>query len=177
MSAKSVGAASTAQTAEYIVFVKAAQARRWQHQGSTSPAVEFERSVVFGQGGLEAGQSKHTRTPPLAAEQFIAAAALRHQVRKPVSVQGGLPQVTASAVQAPRRMPCATSAAQPQHLSSRSGDARIQTMKCKDCCGTSPVRPNPSLKRSANGRPPGPGRRYGVHFRQPGPGVLPLSPA
>jgi len=40
-----------------------------------------------------------------------------------------------------------------------------------------PVRPNPSLKRSANGRPPGPVWRYAVHFRQPGPGVLPLSPA
>jgi hypothetical protein len=39
------------------------------------------------------------------------------------------------------------------------------------------VRPNPSLKRSANGRPPGPVWRYAVHFRQPGPGVLPLSPA
>ena len=37
--------------------------------------------------------------------------------------------------------------------------------------------PNPSLKRSANGRPPGPVWRYAVHFRQPGPGVLPLSPA
>ena len=37
--------------------------------------------------------------------------------------------------------------------------------------------PNPSLKRSANGRPPAPGRWYGVHFRQPGPGVLPSSPA
>ena len=41
------------------------------------------------------------------------------------------------------------------------------------CC----VRPNPSLKRSANGRPPGPGPRYGVHFLSPGPGVLPSSPA
>ena len=39
------------------------------------------------------------------------------------------------------------------------------------------VWPNPSLKRSANGRPPGPVWRYGVHFRQPGPGVLPLSTA
>ena len=39
------------------------------------------------------------------------------------------------------------------------------------------VRPNPSLKRSANGRPPGPVWRYAVHFRQPGPGVLPLSSA
>ena len=37
--------------------------------------------------------------------------------------------------------------------------------------------PNPSLKRSANGRPPGPVWRYAVHFRQPGPGVLPLAPA
>jgi hypothetical protein len=40
-----------------------------------------------------------------------------------------------------------------------------------------PARPNPSLKRSANGRPPGPVWRYTVHFRQPGPGVLPSSPA
>ena len=37
--------------------------------------------------------------------------------------------------------------------------------------------PNPSFKRSANGRPPSPGRRYAVHFRQPGLGVLPSSPA
>ena len=39
------------------------------------------------------------------------------------------------------------------------------------------VGPNPSLKRSANGKPPGPVWRYAVHFRQPGPGVLPSSPA
>ena len=39
------------------------------------------------------------------------------------------------------------------------------------------ARPNPSFKRSANGRPPSPGRRYAVHFRQPGLGVLPSSPA
>ena len=39
------------------------------------------------------------------------------------------------------------------------------------------ARPNPSVKRSANGRPPGPGLRYAVHFLSPGPGVLPLSPA
>ena len=39
------------------------------------------------------------------------------------------------------------------------------------------VRPNPSLKLSPNGKPPGPRSRYGVHFLQRGPGVLPLSPA
>ncbi len=38
-------------------------------------------------------------------------------------------------------------------------------------------RPNPSLKPSPNGMPPGPGARYGVHFRSPGPGVMPLGPA
>ena len=38
-------------------------------------------------------------------------------------------------------------------------------------------RPNPSLKRSANGRPPAPGRWYAVHFHRPGAGVLPSSPA
>ena len=39
------------------------------------------------------------------------------------------------------------------------------------------VQPNPSLKRSANGRPPGPATGYGVHFPVAGPGVLPSSPA
>jgi hypothetical protein len=36
--------------------------------------------------------------------------------------------------------------------------------------------PNPTLNRSTNGRPPGPGRRYAVHCLRPGPGVLPSSP-
>ena len=39
------------------------------------------------------------------------------------------------------------------------------------------LRPNPSLKRSANGTPPGPRCRYGVHFLHRGPGVEPLAPA
>jgi hypothetical protein len=39
------------------------------------------------------------------------------------------------------------------------------------------VMPNPSLKGSTNGMPPGPGHRYGVHCLRPGPGVLPLAPA
>ena len=36
---------------------------------------------------------------------------------------------------------------------------------------------NPSLKLSPNGGPRGPGRRYAVHFRQPGPRVPPSVPA
>jgi hypothetical protein len=38
-------------------------------------------------------------------------------------------------------------------------------------------RPNPSVKRTRSGMPPGPGCRYAVHFRQPGPGVMPLRSA
>ena len=40
-----------------------------------------------------------------------------------------------------------------------------------------PVKPNPSLKQSANGMPPGPGLRYSIHSLSPGPGGIPLSPA
>ena len=37
--------------------------------------------------------------------------------------------------------------------------------------------PNPSYKPSTNGVPRGPGRRYVVHFRHPGPRVTPLVPS
>ena len=37
--------------------------------------------------------------------------------------------------------------------------------------------PNPSFKPSTNGVPRGPGWRYAVHFRHPGPRVTPLVPA
>jgi hypothetical protein len=39
------------------------------------------------------------------------------------------------------------------------------------------LRPNPSLKRSANGMPPRPGLWHIVHFHSPGLGVTPPSPA
>ena len=39
-----------------------------------------------------------------------------------------------------------------------------------------PTTPNPSFEARPNGKPPGPAWRYAVHFRQPGPGVLPLVP-
>jgi hypothetical protein len=42
--------------------------------------------------------------------------------------------------------------------------------------GVGSARPNPSLNRSTNGGPPGPGRWYAVHFHRPGPGVPPLAP-
>jgi len=36
--------------------------------------------------------------------------------------------------------------------------------------------PNPSVEARPNGKPPGPGHRYAVHFLWPGPGVLPSAP-
>ena len=52
--------------------------------------------------------------------------------------------------------------------------ARSPYQGCRASHGAS--RPNPSLKLSPNGGPRGPGRRYPVHFRQPGPRVPPLVP-
>ena len=52
-----------------------------------------------------------------------------------------------------------------------TGPGRLQHQRSKGA-----ALPNPSLKGSTNGGPPGPVRRYAVHFRQPGPGVPPLAP-
>jgi len=63
--------------------------------------------------------------------------------------------------------------------SCRSAKREAQSLphKINPLCRPRALMPNPSFKRSANGRPPSPGRRYAVHFRQPGLGVLPSSPA
>ena len=62
--------------------------------------------------------------------------------------------------------------------------ARVKSVQ--ESCGNSnppwprpPCRvvPNPSFKPSTNGVSRGPGRRYAVHFRQPGPRATPLVPA
>ena len=50
-----------------------------------------------------------------------------------------------------------------------SGEARA----CGQSNPTVAARPNPSFNRTRYGRPPWPGRRYALHFRQPGQGVLP----
>ena len=42
---------------------------------------------------------------------------------------------------------------------------------------TAMAAPNTSLEPRPNGGPPGPGWRYAVHFRQPGPGVPPSAPS
>jgi hypothetical protein len=102
------------------------------------------------------------------------------------SAQTRMPQENAAfAVCFARRMaPCKAikvSAADAGYrdCSCRMASRQPESCPCKFRCGHGlrAVMPNTSLKRSANGRPPGPGRWYAVHFHQPGPGVLPLSPA
>ena len=60
----------------------------------------------------------------------------------------------------------------------RGAEPEAKSHACKSTRASLPreLMPNPSLKRSANGRPPGPGWWYGVHFHQPRAGGMPLSP-
>jgi len=58
----------------------------------------------------------------------------------------------------------------------RSASVAVHSLFLRQC----PLRaalPNPSFKPSSNGVPRGPGWRYAVHFRHPGPRVTPLVPA
>jgi hypothetical protein len=68
-----------------------------------------------------------------------------------------------SAIQAPKIFPWLMRSALQGSKSAHHGKDRSH----------SAVMPNPSLKRSPNGGPPGPVWRYAVHFRQSGPGVPP----
>ena len=52
-----------------------------------------------------------------------------------------------------------------------------QTNSNQSAARSRALMPNPSFKPSSNGVPRGPGRRYAVHFRHPGPRVTPLVPS
>ena len=56
-------------------------------------------------------------------------------------------------------------------------ECKYWASQVKCACSQPPAGSNHSLKLSTNGMPPGPGRRYAVHFHRPGPGVMPLAPA
>ena len=64
------------------------------------------------------------------------------------------------------------------HLVGRSCQTSLFASKKKIAVNSgssqpSPAWPNPLVKRTRSGMPPGPGWRYAVHFRHPGPGVTP----
>jgi hypothetical protein len=59
----------------------------------------------------------------------------------------------------------------------KASRAMVQRPISSNAVLRSALTPNPSLKRSANGRPPSPAWWYAVHFHQSGLGGLPSSPA
>jgi len=72
---------------------------------------------------------------------------------------------------AQRRGPRGSSAWSRTHRC-RATRSRVPSSNPAPVC-RGPVLPNPSFNRTRYGRPPWPGRRYAVHFRQPGQGVPP----
>ena len=130
-------------------------------------------------GGNRTLQRPSGKRPALAREkESISTVGHRHHVQ-----ESSNRRVRWLAHAARRRAPCKMlgsrlSRGVPQLLL-RWRRAGSKSDACKFTLASLPreLMPNPSLKRSANGRPPGPGRQYGGHFCQPGPGVLPSSPA
>ena len=70
-----------------------------------------------------------------------------------------------------------TARSAPAATSQRLLQGRLRSVPRSSPLASSVARPNPSVKLSPNGGPRGPGRRYAVHFLQPGPRVPPLVPA
>ena len=151
-------------------------------------------SLILVRAGL-AGQSKHMTKPPEAATGRCSAfqkCRPRSQKRRGQSERlgivtackeasakefAGLP-ILQGEVSHARSLALAADAGY-RDCSCRGTQREAESHAWKSTLLSVPreLMPNPSLKRSANGRPPGPVWRYAVHFRQPGPGVLPLSPA
>ena len=63
-----------------------------------------------------------------------------------------------------------------RYLGSRDGAVPVACGAKGNARRLRAVLPNPSFEARPNGKPPGPGRWYAVHFHRPGPGVLPLVP-
>ena len=151
-------------------------------------------SLISVRAGL-AGQSKHMAKPPKAAIGRCIAlqeSGPRSQERRSQSTRVGIVTTCKEAASEEfNGSPVLQGAERHARFLARAADAGYRDCSCRGAkreaeshaCTSilaslpRALMPNPSLKRSANGRPPGPGLRYSVHFLSPGPGVLPLSPA
>ena len=149
-------------------------------------------SLISVRAGL-AGQSKYMTKPPEAATgrrsalqessprsqerrgQSAPSASCTRQVKDPTNLLP-LPKLRCAKRHA-RSLALAADAGY-RDCSCRGAQREAESHACKSTLASLPreLMPNPSLKRSANGRPPGP-VSGAEHFPQPGPGVLPPSPA
>ena len=169
-------------------------AARWLEATRPTDGTNQSNSLISVRAGVSADQSKLTRTPPEAARRFssehvapnVSARMNEHttQIERPDQLQRVQTRKTNQwfALQdAECHARSAVRAADAGYRDCSCPGAELEAeshvCKCTLVCLPCALMPNPSLKRSANGRPPAPGLRYAVHFLSPGAGVLPSSPA
>ena len=131
----------------------------------TDPGLRFT-AMRMGQGnGLPCGIGTASRSGARREQSVCWAAAISSGVR---------PLPSLAAVQEPGTPLSSARSGRQLRQGEWSSEARLPWASVP--CQQGAARPNPSLKRSANGRPPGP--RGAVVYPAPrGPGALPLSPA
>ena len=174
-------AAKPRMPAQRPVVTGSAQSTRWNQQPDFSqgrrgrPVPTHDEAAGGGNRTLQCTSGERSA---LARENGSISAVWHRE-----HVQGSRRRIQWLDLTARRKAPCRSLAlaadAGYRDCSCRGAEREAESHACKFTLATLPreLMPNPSLKRSANGRPPAPGRRYAVHIRRPGAGVLPLSPA
>ena len=161
-----------------------ASRRRLQVTSNVRPRM---KTMATGFAGCSETRSKHVRLALSKVAQSIQCRRRRSTVARAVRVSGPRlkrQECSWSPGGASRLAPRSKglSSVPPQGLPSRStaAEAAWSTHNAQGHAplGCAPARawPNTSVNLRANGMPPGPSRRYGVHFPRLGPGVTPSSP-
>ena len=174
---KAAGRAGVSETQQPLQTMSRAPSTFPEPETSPCRMIQIERSgcCVHGVSNVST-RTENTRAWKLREKQRTKSA--QHAVNK-TSARSGKTAV----LNARRRAPCKVRSGRRRRgvprllLWWRCTGSTISGMQNHPSGKRRTRMPNPSLKRSANGRPPGPGRWYGVHFHRPGPGILPSSPA
>ena len=180
---------------EAAKFELQSEAGNWLEATGPTGRASKANSLISVRAGVTAGQPEPTRTPQEAAkcdQQRASDKSLSRRMktgqensnrasRTSARNQGHEHKALVSAAR--RAAPCEpfALAADAEYRDCSCGgaerEAKSRSYEMHSRCQPRKLMPNPSLKRSANGRPPAPGRWYAVHFHRPGAGVLPSSPA
>ena len=140
---------------------------------TTRSAAPHERlTLKVGTAVGEAEESSQTCFAPASSRSASSGHESIDRAVRATRARASLPLTPSAASRS--RVPASTA------RSGKQPTSRARVTKTYWAKATSPTGtplPNPSLKRSANGRPPGPGLWPTGHFHSPGPGVPPLAPA
>ena len=174
---KAAGRAGVIESHQPLAAMNRAPSTFPEPETCLSRVIQTERSGRCGRGVSDVSTRRESARAWKPREQHRSKSA-QHAVSK-TSAQTG----NTVALIARRRAPCKVRSGCRRRgvprllLWQRCAESTISGMQNHPSGKRRARMPNPSLKRSANGRPPGPGRWYAVHFHRPGPGVLPSSPA